>query len=1238
MHHHSPGTDVRRLIVGFLTAVLAFTGLTGISWAKECGCTQVGDYKSVATEAAAPGASSPGGDYRLETSQTGSFVNLTVKRASGTTVQSFTVPVARIGYGWSPDGDRFLIRHAGPNNSTTLDQVIVYDVAADRQRLSTSLSAGATVEFSPDGIYFFTHSITQGNYAHLSVYDAATGETRWATEYVFSAPPGNPGQTFSVSGTGFSQDSENRSFLLAYRTTNGQTALTVRNLETERNVVNLTLNGGAYWRFSPCGDAFGVVTQTGASSIDVSLYKTAAGNNARMNSATQMNMPGSFKFTNTLEKHKFSYVTPSGSQANNLADNTADTACAAAPTLSEVSLTPTTLTGANKTSTGKVTFTSNTTGSAQVTLSSSDPSALTVPSSVTLSSGTSTKTFTATSRAVTTTKTVTVTAAYGNVTKTATVTVQPAAATVTPKVSGLTVANAQVAGGTGTTATVTLDVAAPASGTSVSLSSDNPDVQLSASTTITSGQTQKTLAVQTSGVTTPVTATLTATAGGQSRSATLTVVPAAGEVENPHAILDDDRCRANTLPANDDGSTAGPVQLPFQMNFFGVQRGALYVNNNGHVTFDEALGSYTPFTLAADTPAIIAPFFADVDTRGNGSKRVTWSSADAPILYGERPAFCANWVDVGYYEAKTDKTNSFQLLLVDRSDVAPGDFDIVFNYDRISWETGDASEGSGGFGGKSAGAGYSAGTGNAAQFYNVPGTLVPGSFPDFNAETGLSRTSRGSLQRGRHVFEVRNGAAPTGGIVEGVVTDGTNPLPGSPVAVCAAEGQTTCVATTVTGPSGRYRVSGVAAGSYRVRVNPPAGSTASARVEGPFDITAGATTVRDVTLTLPTGPQPGTTITPSSTNGQGIPSVYWGDELDLDSEGCAGGTATWKVLQNGDVVSSGTMDEKPEGHYAGRIPALSPFSGNATVTITIDCPGETPDEVENFNIYIDPSGWVRDLDGEPIPGATVTLYRSDSETGPFEIVPDGSAIMSPSNRTNPMQSDAEGHFGWDVMPGYYKVRAEKDGCTARDGSAYVETGALPVPPPVFDLDLRLVCGEPATDVEVDGVTEGASYGDSTDLTLSWTAPAGVATTATLDGVTIADGATVPLHTLALGTHALVVTSTREGGATSTTTVEFSTHTSFADLGALITRFRAEGRITQFTATGLHDRLNHAVEKATEGREKPAMDYLAHIVDRALNQIKGDALDLAARDVLVRDAQALIAELEVLDNAEEQQHA
>ena len=83
---------------------------------------------------------------------------------------------------------------------------------------------------------------------------------------------------------------------------------------------------------------------------------------------------------------------------------------------------------------------------------------------------------------------------------------------------------------------------------------------------------------------------------------------------------------ANTLAANDDGST-GLVSLGgFTINFFGTNYTDLYVNNNGNVTFNAALATFTPFGIPGGGIPIIAPFFADVDTRGAGSGLVHYGT------------------------------------------------------------------------------------------------------------------------------------------------------------------------------------------------------------------------------------------------------------------------------------------------------------------------------------------------------------------------------------------------------------------------------------------------------------------------------------------------------------------------------------------------------------------------------------------------------------------------------------
>lgn len=125
-----------------------------------------------------------------------------------------------------------------------------------------------------------------------------------------------------------------------------------------------------------------------------------------------------------------------------------------------------------------------------------------------------------------------------------------------------------------------------------------------------------------------------------------------------------------------------------------------------------------------------------------------------------RPAFAANYINVGYFLARDDKLNSFQVVLVDRGDTGVGKFDIEFNYDRIQWETGDFDDGINGFGGTSAAAGWSNGSGQPGTYSQIAGSQTPGAFLDSSA-TALVRRTLNSTVNGRLVFQARSGSILT---------------------------------------------------------------------------------------------------------------------------------------------------------------------------------------------------------------------------------------------------------------------------------------------------------------------------------------------------------------------------------------------------------------------------------------------------------------------------------------------
>lgn len=137
------------------------------------------------------------------------------------------------------------------------------------------------------------------------------------------------------------------------------------------------------------------------------------------------------------------------------------------------------------------------------------------------------------------------------------------------------------------------------------------------------------------------------------------------------------------MSPNDDGSSS-MINIPFPFDFYGQNYTTLYINNNGNISFGQSLFGYSSsaFPLAAGEPALVAPFWADVDTRGSGQVR-----------YKVTPtAIYVNWIDVGYYSQRTDKLNTFQVILTDGHDPVLGEGkNVGFCYQDMQWTTGSAS-------------------------------------------------------------------------------------------------------------------------------------------------------------------------------------------------------------------------------------------------------------------------------------------------------------------------------------------------------------------------------------------------------------------------------------------------------------------------------------------------------------------------------------------------------------------
>src|SRR5262245_19540813 len=198
-----------------------------------------------------------------------------------------------------------------------------------------------------------------------------------------------------------------------------------------------------------------------------------------------------------------------------------------------------------------------------------------------------------------------------------------------------------------------------------------------------------------------------------------------------------------SLAANDDGST-GAIDITSVfgaqgLNFFGHYYTSIYINNNGNITFNSPTGQFTPsqITAGAGNP-IIAPFWADVDTRGSHVNAPTpgGNSTGSNLVYWDfdtvNGVFTVTWDDVGFFSQNTNHLNAFQLQLIDRGN---GDFDIVFRYEDVTWTTGQASGGDNdGLGGSIARAGYSAGDG--VHYFELPQSGNQAGMLSLEATTG----------------------------------------------------------------------------------------------------------------------------------------------------------------------------------------------------------------------------------------------------------------------------------------------------------------------------------------------------------------------------------------------------------------------------------------------------------------------------------------------------------------------
>ena len=214
------------------------------------------------------------------------------------------------------------------------------------------------------------------------------------------------------------------------------------------------------------------------------------------------------------------------------------------------------------------------------------------------------------------------------------------------------------------------------------------------------------------------------------------------------------------VPAADDGSTKVNLGDGMKLGLNGAVYTGLYINTNGNVSFDVGMTTYSPASFNGNSYAtsFLAPFFGDVDI-SNGGGSIGYGNGK----FEGHNAFGVTWSNVGYFPNKNDLKNSFQLLLVDRSDTGANNFDFYFNYGSIQWDESGNSKSRAGF--------------------HVKGKPDDFEFDGSGAATQLLDSGKHALVKasnvsmdGRYAFNVRKGVIT---IAEPASSPAEVPLPGT---------------------------------------------------------------------------------------------------------------------------------------------------------------------------------------------------------------------------------------------------------------------------------------------------------------------------------------------------------------------------------------------------------------------------------------------------------------------------
>ncbi|XP_033230470.1 nidogen-like isoform X2 [Belonocnema kinseyi] len=160
---------------------------------------------------------------------------------------------------------------------------------------------------------------------------------------------------------------------------------------------------------------------------------------------------------------------------------------------------------------------------------------------------------------------------------------------------------------------------------------------------------------------------------------------------------------SNTLTIDPSGQlVSSEAILKTPIVFYDKVYNAIFVNGNGVLSFGRSMSRFFNIAFPLDDP-VIAPLYTHVDTRASGT--IYWSETNAPEIlaraggtvrssfknafqFQPTHVFLVTWIDVGYYNQKNDKINTYQAAI--SSNGTHSYVELLYPQDGIQWIQGES--------------------------------------------------------------------------------------------------------------------------------------------------------------------------------------------------------------------------------------------------------------------------------------------------------------------------------------------------------------------------------------------------------------------------------------------------------------------------------------------------------------------------------------------------------------------